>query len=118
MNELRVRRMVGAGASALLGAMTLPLVSQGCNRGTLGRLLGTGGASATTPPISVSEADWVEIGEPIVDIAAGYLATCAVTASDAIYRWGYGEGFGNLGYGEPINVGDDETPVDIGPVQD
>ncbi len=54
--------------------------------------------------------------------AAGYLATgdyhsCAVIPdlSNAVRCWGFG-GSGQLGYGNPTPIGDDETPASAGPV--
>ena len=48
-------------------------------------------------------------------VDAGGLHSCAVVASGSVRCWGYG-GNGQLGYGDLSNVGDDETPASVGPV--
>lgn len=60
--------------------------------------------------------DFVDIGGRAIDIAAGETHTC-VLRDDGVVRC-FGEGAdGRLGYGDEVNVGDDETPfedVDVG----
>jgi cysteine-rich repeat protein len=51
----------------------------------------------------------------VVQLAAGYLHTCAVLESGAVRCWGYG-GDGQLGYGNTGNIGDDEAPATAGEV--
>ncbi len=46
---------------------------------------------------------------------AGDRATCAVVSNGRLRCWGFG-GNGELGYGNRNNVGDDETPGSVGPV--
>jgi alpha-tubulin suppressor-like RCC1 family protein len=46
---------------------------------------------------------------------AGALHTCAALPAGGVRCWGYG-GNGQLGYGDLSNVGDDETPASVGPV--
>ena len=48
-------------------------------------------------------------------VAAGEHHSCALIDGGAIVCWGRGE-FGQLGYGNANNVGDDEFPSDVGPV--
>jgi alpha-tubulin suppressor-like RCC1 family protein len=48
-------------------------------------------------------------------IAAGGRHTCVITDRDKVMCWGNGDG-GELGYGNAVDVGDDETPADIGTV--
>jgi alpha-tubulin suppressor-like RCC1 family protein len=48
-------------------------------------------------------------------IATGKYHSCAVLSDGSVRCWGYGAN-GQLGYGNPNNVGDDETPVSAGPV--
>ena len=59
-----------------------------------------------------------------VDLGAGYTATaissgdyhtCAIRNDGSVVCWGFG-GNGRLGYGNPSNVGDTETPGAAGPV--
>ncbi|HEU4405381.1 MAG TPA: hypothetical protein VFS43_08845 [Polyangiaceae bacterium] len=49
----------------------------------------------------------------IKQIAAGANATCALLNSGELRCWGGGP---ELGYGRPLNVGDDETPASVEPV--
>ena len=48
-------------------------------------------------------------------ITAGNLHTCAILDDDTVRCWGRG-GDGQLGYGNPNNVGDRGTPAAVGPV--
>jgi alpha-tubulin suppressor-like RCC1 family protein len=60
----------------------------------------------------------VNVGGPVVQIAAGFLNTCAVLANGKVRCWGYGAD-GRLGYtGEfSVNaVGDNEVPAVAGDV--
>jgi alpha-tubulin suppressor-like RCC1 family protein len=58
----------------------------------------------------------VNIGaEKAIDIAAGQQHTCAITTGNKLLCWGNGDG-GRLGYGDPNNIGDTETPAAAGPV--
>jgi len=62
----------------------------------------------------------VPVGEPVVHVSTGIAHTCAVTDSGAVRCWGRGEGRqgqGQLGYQEKENVGDDETPAEVGDVE-
>jgi alpha-tubulin suppressor-like RCC1 family protein len=40
---------------------------------------------------------------------------CAILANGAVRCWGFGAD-GRLGYGNPSNIGDDETPASVGDV--
>ncbi len=65
------------------------------------------------------EAGDVPVGEAVIDVSAGIAHTCAVTTSGRVRCWGRGEGRqgqGQLGYQEKRNVGDDETPSEVGDV--
>ncbi|MGI8413608.1 MAG: hypothetical protein ACR2QA_14215 [Solirubrobacteraceae bacterium] len=46
---------------------------------------------------------------------AGAYHTCAILDDGSVRCWGYGAS-GQLGYGNTHNVGDDETPASVGPV--
>jgi alpha-tubulin suppressor-like RCC1 family protein len=46
---------------------------------------------------------------------AGWFHSCAVLIAGRVRCWGYG-GDGQLGYGNPASIGDDETPASAGPV--
>jgi cysteine-rich repeat protein len=51
----------------------------------------------------------------VAQVEAGIHHTCALVDGGAIVCWGRGE-FGQLGYANPNNVGDDELPSDVGAV--
>ncbi|MCH9679992.1 MAG: hypothetical protein K0V04_01060 [Deltaproteobacteria bacterium] len=57
----------------------------------------------------------VDIGGPVVQLAAGYRHTCALMQSGGVRCWGLGWD-GRLGYGNTDNIGDDETPSSAGDV--
>lgn len=67
-------------------------------------------------------------GRKVKAIAAGGAHTCAILDDDTVRCWGYGF-YGQLGYGnppplpgtptvepDPVDIGDDENPGDVGPV--
>ena len=70
------------------------------------------GDKPDNPP---SSAPPVNVGEQVVQVAAGGNHTCVVTESGSVRCWGDG-GYGVLGYGNSLNVGDDEHPADVGDV--
>jgi alpha-tubulin suppressor-like RCC1 family protein len=55
------------------------------------------------------------VGGPVVQIAAGGDHTCALLDTGAVRCWGRGN-FGQLGYGNLNNIGDDETPASAGDI--
>lgn len=55
----------------------------------------------------------VPLGAPATQIAVGASHACAILEGGGVKCWGYGEE-GALGYGNTENVGDDETPADVG----
>jgi alpha-tubulin suppressor-like RCC1 family protein len=57
----------------------------------------------------------VPLGGAAVAITAGNAHTCALLENDDVICWG-GAAFGQLGYGDTGNVGDNETPQSRGPV--
>jgi cysteine-rich repeat protein len=63
-------------------------------------------------PASVPD---VDVGGKVVQLAAGYYHTCAILAGGAVRCWGAGS-YGNLGYGNTANIGDDETAASAGNV--
>jgi alpha-tubulin suppressor-like RCC1 family protein len=58
----------------------------------------------------------VDVGEPVLALAAGGYHTCAILPGWRVRCWGAGES-GQLGYGNIENIGDDETPASAGDVQ-
>lgn len=59
--------------------------------------------------------DPVDLGEPVIQLGAGFAHTCALVQGGDVYCWGY-NWLGVLGYGNEDNVGDDEEPASVGPV--
>jgi cysteine-rich repeat protein len=58
----------------------------------------------------------VQLGGPIKQIDAGGSHTCAIMAeTNAVVCWG-SNAYGQLGYGHTDSIGDDELPVDAGPI--
>lgn len=74
---------------------------------------------ATTEDIGDDEdpvtAGAVDVGAVATQIVAGGWHTCALTDDGGVRCWGYG-GKGELGYANLQNVGDDETPAQVGDV--
>ncbi len=57
----------------------------------------------------------VDVGGAVTQLAAGGTHTCAILANGDVRCWGVG-GFGQLGYGNLDDIGDDEVPSSVGPV--
>lgn len=57
----------------------------------------------------------VDVGGDVVQISAGFARTCALLATGKVRCWGRND-FGQLGYGNTNNIGDDETPASAGDV--
>jgi alpha-tubulin suppressor-like RCC1 family protein len=57
----------------------------------------------------------VDVGGFVTQISVGYQHVCARLAGGAVRCWGTAA-YGRLGYGNEINVGDDETPASVGDV--
>lgn len=55
----------------------------------------------------------IELGGAAISLVAGWDHACVLLDDDSIRCWGLGI---RLGYGNPQNVGDDETPAQAGPV--
>ena len=58
----------------------------------------------------------VDVGGPVVALAAGAYHTCALLAEGRVRCWGDNR-LGPLGYGNTEDVGDDETPASAGDVE-
>lgn len=65
-------------------------------------------------PGSVGPVD-IGAGHRAVAISAGDFHTCVIREDGRLVCWGFGSG-GQLGYGGTADVGDDETPGAVGPV--
>lgn len=59
--------------------------------------------------------DPVNVGGEVTQIATSTYHTCALLTSGAVRCWGYGA-YGQLGYGNSTQIGDDEDPADAGNV--
>ena len=83
-------------------------------RGEAGRLGygNTNDVGDNETPASVGN---VDIGAPAVKISAGGSHTCAILIDGKVRCWGSGA-FGQLGYGNTENIGDDEPPSSAGDV--
>lgn len=57
----------------------------------------------------------VFVGGSVIQITAGQRHSCALLGTGSIRCWGLGV-FGSLGYGNTLNIGDDETPSSAGDV--
>ena len=57
----------------------------------------------------------VDVGGTVVQIVAGLAHTCALLDTGAVRCWG-NAAFGQLGYGDTNEIGDDETPASVGDV--
>ena len=78
-------------------------------------LLGYGNTESVGDDETLSGIGPVDLGDSAVMIDVGIGHTCAVLESGSVRCWGYG-GDGQLGYGNTENIGDDETPADVGDV--
>ncbi|MEQ9229032.1 MAG: RCC1 domain-containing protein, partial [Parvibaculum sp.] len=65
-------------------------------------------------PASVGPVD-LGPGRTATAISAGGGHTCAVLDTGQLRCWGFGA-FGQLGYADTDNIGDDETPASVAPV--
>jgi alpha-tubulin suppressor-like RCC1 family protein len=57
----------------------------------------------------------VDIGGKVMQIAAGWDHTCALLEAGNVRCWGAGDA-GQLGYGNTLSIGDNETPASAGDV--
>ncbi len=62
-----------------------------------------------------SEVGWVELSGRAAQIATGSMFSCAILEDGRVQCWGDNL-FGQLGYGVPANVGDNETPATRAPL--
>lgn len=62
-----------------------------------------------------TEAGIVDVGQSVVQLAANEDHTCGLTDTGTVRCWGDGAR-GRLGYGDLEDVGDDETPADVGDI--
>lgn len=75
--------------------------------------LGYGDANDIGDGETPASAGDVDVGEEVIDVDAGDQYTCALLSHHRVKCWGQGD-FGVLGYGNVVDIGDDETPASIG----
>ncbi|MEO1061204.1 MAG: fibronectin type III domain-containing protein [Actinomycetota bacterium] len=100
-----------------LGALHTCVVAPSAGLGCWGRdregRLGYGPVGGSTPPIFVVGP--VPLGDDPVDLDLGEDHSCVLTRQGTIRC--FGDGFyGQLGYGDDEDVGDDETPASVDPL--
>ncbi len=81
--------------------------------------LGYGNADEIGDDETPASAGDVDVGGTVVQIAAGYVHTCALLDNGNVRCWGGGDveyNFGQLGYGNTLAIGDNETPASAGDV--
>jgi alpha-tubulin suppressor-like RCC1 family protein len=111
----RTAKAITAGADhtcALLDNNTVRCWGAGAN-GRLG-YSNTNDIGDNETPGSVGPVD-LGPGRTAKAITAGGLHTCALLDNNAVRCWGYG-GEGRLGYSNTNDIGDNETPGSVGPV--
>jgi cysteine-rich repeat protein len=84
----------------------------GANRGGQ---LGYGHTDAIGDDETPGSVSPVDVGGRVVEIAAGFMHTCALREDGAVRCWGVNWD-GQLGYGHTRLIGDDETPGSVSPV--
>ncbi len=82
--------------------------------GTDGRL-GYGNVNTIGDDETPASAGDVDVGGPVVQLAAGDYATCALLQGGSVRCWGSGM-MGELGHANVENIGDDETPASAGDI--
>jgi cysteine-rich repeat protein len=58
----------------------------------------------------------VEVGGWVAELTAGWAHTCARLVTGAVRCWGWADD-GQLGYGNSVDIGDNETPASAGDVE-
>jgi cysteine-rich repeat protein len=77
--------------------------------------LGTGGIAHVGDDEVPADVPRIDLGGPAQAITAGDYHTCALLDEREILCWGLND-YGQLGYGDTLARGDDESPVDAGAV--
>jgi alpha-tubulin suppressor-like RCC1 family protein len=106
------------GAFDLGGNHTCALTALGgvrCWGSALDGQLGYGNTNNIGDGETPQSAGDVNVGGPSVAIALGQNHSCAISSTGALRCWG-NNAFGQLGYGNVTNVGDNETPASAGNV--
>jgi hypothetical protein len=77
--------------------------------------LGLGHTDAIGDDELPSSIEPLDLGSRVVDFGTGFDYTCALLESGEVRCWGFGEA-GRLGQGNLEEIGDDELPTDVPPV--
>jgi cysteine-rich repeat protein len=77
--------------------------------------LGYGAIGGVGDDEDPAEIGVVDLGAKAISVATGSLHICVVTDDGQVKCWGVGFD-GRLGYGDELNIGDDEVPSDVGDV--
>lgn len=77
--------------------------------------LGYGNAFSIGDDETPASAGDVDVGGEAIQITAGTYHTCALLAAGGVRCWG-NAAHGQLGYGNTVSIGDDETPASAGDV--
>lgn len=69
-------------------------------------------------PVDPERALQIDIGGPVQDVRIGMIRNilCAIRKDGALFCWGRNDPAGILGYDRSDDIGDDETPMEVGPV--
>ncbi|MBA3672604.1 MAG: hypothetical protein H0W68_11385 [Gemmatimonadaceae bacterium] len=97
------------------GGSTCALLAGGavrCWGDNEGGQLGYGHKHAVDSPAIAED---IRVGGPVVQIATGRGHTCVLLQQGRVRCWGFANN-GALGYGNGINIGDDEAPESAGDV--
>lgn len=78
--------------------------------------LGRGNTESVGDDETPASAGTVDVGGPVSSIAVGFLHACAKLRSGGVRCWGRAS-TGALGYGNTLDIGDDETPASAGDVE-
>jgi cysteine-rich repeat protein len=62
-----------------------------------------------------AEIETIELGGEVTALTAGDHHTCVVVDAHEVVCWGFND-YGQLGYGDTERRGDDELPIELGPV--
>jgi len=100
------------------GAHTCALLENGavrCWGDSMYGQLGYGNTTRIGDDETPASAGDVNVGLPAIQIAIGVAHSCVVTVTGGVRCWGDSM-YGQLGYGNKLVIGDDETPASVGDV--
>ncbi|MFA5127372.1 MAG: hypothetical protein WC457_00010 [Patescibacteria group bacterium] len=77
--------------------------------------LGKGNTDSIGDDETPADVGPINLGGTATQISVGGVEACALMSDGSVKCWG-ANGYGQLGQGNTDNVGDDETPADVGPI--